>query len=57
LFFLDIDECNASSPVCDINANCSNTRGSYDCTCKVGYTGDGSVGSGRCCVSMIEEYC
>ena len=26
---LDIDECGASSPVCDINANCSNTRGSY----------------------------
>ncbi|CAH3179274.1 unnamed protein product [Porites lobata] len=39
----DIDECKASSPVCDINANCSNTRGSYDCTCKVGYTGDGKT--------------
>ena len=30
----DIDECSASSPVCDINANCSNTRGSYYCTCR-----------------------
>ena len=26
---LDIDECSASSPVCDINANCSNTRGLF----------------------------
>ncbi|CAH3193542.1 unnamed protein product [Porites evermanni] len=40
---LDIDECGASSPVCDINANCSNTRGSYICTCRTGYTGDGKT--------------
>ncbi|CAH3184464.1 unnamed protein product [Porites lobata] len=39
----DIDECGASSPVCDINANCSNTRGSYICTCRAGYTGDGKT--------------
>ena len=38
---LDIDECSSSSPVCDINANCFNTRGSYYCTCKAGYSGDG----------------
>ena len=43
---LDIDECGASSPVCDINANCSNTRGSYICTCKSGYTGDGKMCQG-----------
>ena len=47
LFFLDIDECSASSPVCDINATCSNTPGSYYCTCKVGYTGDGKTCQGR----------
>ncbi|CAH3171492.1 unnamed protein product [Porites lobata] len=40
-FFLDTDECSASPSVCDINANCSNTRGSYYCTCKTGFTGDG----------------
>ena len=44
---LDIDECGASSPVCDINANCSNTRGSYICTCRTGYTGDGKTCQGR----------
>ena len=46
-FFLDIDECAASPPVCDINANCSNTRGSYICTCRAGYTGDGKTCQGR----------
>ena len=44
---LDIDECGASSPVCDINANCSNTRGSYICTCRAGYTGGGKTCQGR----------
>ena len=43
---LDVDECNTSSPVCDINANCSNTRGSYICTCRAGYTGDGKTCQG-----------
>ena len=44
---LDIDECGGSSPVCDINATCSNTRGSYICTCRAGYTGDGKTCQGR----------
>ena len=44
---LDVDECGASSPVCDINANCSNTRGSHICTCRAGYTGDGKTCLGR----------
>ena len=43
---LDMDEWGASSPVCDINASCSNTRGSYICTCKSGYTGDGKMCQG-----------
>ena len=47
LFFLDTDECSASPSVCDINANCSNTRGSYYCTCKAGYTGDGKTCQGN----------
>ena len=49
MFFCpDIDECSASqAPVCDINANCSNTRGSYYCTCKAGFTGDGKTCEGK----------
>lgn len=41
--FIDIDECNASVPVCDINAHCQNTRGSYMCSCKAGFTGDRKI--------------
>ena len=40
-FAADVDECQSSDTVCDINANCSNTYGSYFCTCRSGYTGDG----------------
>ena len=48
IFFFcpDIDECSASS-ACDINANCANTRGSYYCTCKAGFTGDGKTCQGK----------
>ena len=45
--FSDVDECSASSPVCDSNANCSNTPGSYICTCTSGFTGDGKTCQGR----------
>ena len=41
--YSDVDECTASSPVCDVNAICQNTRGSYSCTCKIGYFGDGKT--------------
>ncbi|XP_078367586.1 uncharacterized protein LOC144651502 isoform X2 [Oculina patagonica] len=37
----DIDECSNGSHDCDVNANCTNTVGSYNCTCKEGYAGDG----------------
>ena len=38
---LDIDECLSNSRACDVTANCTNTDGSHNCTCKEGYTGDG----------------
>ena len=50
LIVLDVNECDY--PVCDINANCSNTYGSYLCTCRNGYTGDGSQCTGR--LSVVE---
>ena len=43
--FTDIDEC-ASTP-CDKNAACANTDGSFICTCKTGYSGDGFACEGR----------
>ncbi|XP_066027940.1 uncharacterized protein [Pocillopora verrucosa] len=39
----DIDECKSDIFCCDVNANCSNTYGSYKCTCKEGYNGTGHV--------------
>ena len=44
--FVDIDECNNGSHVCDVNANCTNTNGSHNCTCKEGYNGNGQSCSG-----------
>ena len=43
----DIDECSADPSPCDSNADCTNTDGSYSCTCTPGYTGDGSTCQGR----------
>ncbi|XP_058968130.2 uromodulin-like [Pocillopora verrucosa] len=37
----DIDDCKGINNICDKNANCSNTVGFYNCTCKEGFTGDG----------------
>ena len=45
--FVDVNECNASVSVCDINANCKNTLGSYRCSCKAGFTGDGKTCTGE----------
>ncbi|XP_078346731.1 ficolin-2-like isoform X1 [Oculina patagonica] len=39
----DVDECSASISVCDVNADCQNTVGSYICSCKAGFTGDGKT--------------
>ena len=43
---LDIDECLFENK-CHVNATCTNTRGSYSCTCKKGYGGDGKNCSGN----------
>ncbi|XP_042892824.1 stabilin-2-like [Penaeus japonicus] len=37
----DINECLTNNGGCDVNADCTDTDGSYTCTCKTGYTGDG----------------
>ena len=50
---LDQDECqDASLNDCNENANCTNTEGSYDCTCKEDFFGDG-FNSGTSCISKI----
>ena len=41
LFHADINECVMDTDMCHVNAECNNTIGTYQCTCKVGYSGDG----------------
>lgn len=43
---LDIDECLNMTANCDVHAVCSNTIGSFQCTCALGYTGNGTYCSG-----------
>ena len=49
-FFIDINEC-LSIP-CDKNAHCINNNGSYSCSCKAGFKGNGKV-----CVGMYALTC
>ena len=39
--YLDIDECSEESDNCHEDATCTNSVGSFDCTCNAGYSGDG----------------
>ena len=45
-FILDLDECKDKTHQCDVNANCINIPGSYNCTCRPGYRGNGSIFNG-----------
>ena len=38
---LDIDECATGTQSCSADAVCYNAEGSYNCSCKPGYSGDG----------------
>ena len=46
-FFADVDECSSSIPVCDPNANCQNTEGSFRCQCMPGFSGDRKSCTGK----------
>ena len=44
---LDINECaDMNGNNCSVYANCTDTIGSYDCTCSAGYTADGYLCDG-----------
>lgn len=46
-FYSDIDECREQIFSCHVDAVCNNTNGSYICTCKAGYSGDGHNCAGK----------
>ena len=50
-FISDVDECQISSHNCSDNATCINTEGSFNCSCKPGYRGNGYNCSGWCSVA------
>ncbi|XP_077970347.1 uncharacterized protein LOC120328585 isoform X2 [Styela clava] len=39
----DVNECLSGIHDCNINAECTNTNGSFTCSCNAGYSGDGKV--------------
>ena len=43
VFYTDVNECDEGTDLCDSNADCTNTIGSYECTCTVGYSGNGNT--------------
>ena len=43
----DLDECDLRLDTCDINAECTNTNGSYECQCNSGYRGNGWICNGN----------
>jgi len=38
---VDVDECKEGIAECSRDATCTNAPGSYKCTCKPGYSGNG----------------
>ncbi|KAG6715296.1 hypothetical protein I3842_05G243400 [Carya illinoinensis] len=44
----DIDECQVREPACNATAKCTNTEGSFTCSCPDGYGGDGNINGTGC---------
>ena len=48
VYISDVDECqNGTLNNCDDNADCFDTEGSFNCTCREGYTGTGVQCQGK----------
>ena len=53
LMTIDIDECAVGTHNCHADANCTNTNGSFYCTCHTGYSGDGVTCAGEIFSKLI----
>ena len=54
-FLIDIDECLTSKP-CDENADCVNIDSSFICTCRQGFTGNGTTCNGKYCKVLFLSF-
>ena len=52
-FSTDIDECKLGEHNCSANATCENTVGSFNCSCRDGFEGDGMNCYGKYAMSMF----
>ena len=52
----DIDECVADTHNCSSDAFCNNTHGSFNCSCKPGYEGDGKNCTGNIHFGLISAW-
>ena len=50
----DINECNEGTDDCDMNADCNDTDGSFTCTCREGYSGNGTFCSSK--MPLVQSY-
>ena len=47
IFLSDVDECSSNAHNCSPDAECTNQKGTFLCTCKRGYNGNGHNCSGK----------
>lgn len=47
MLFVDLNECTMNTHNCNANNYCNNTLGSFTCTCKPGFSGNGISCTGR----------
>ena len=47
IVLIDIDECVSNTHNCDPHASCTNSVGSFGCTCNTGFSGDGRNCTGK----------
>ena len=52
----DINECELETYPCHSNANCTDTEGSFNCTCNEGFEGNGFYCAGTICIIHKHYY-
>ena len=52
LFTVILPDCTIGMDVCDTSAFCTDTDGGFECTCGMGYSGDGFTCAGLLSINM-----